>query len=364
MNKIKLLSLLFAATLLIGCDPSKDEPNLQYKPSIYVVGYGGVNLYSMYVAKLWKNGVTQNLTDGTVFDTSANVYMTSSAEANSVFVSGDDIYVAGREQCNLRGDYIVKLWKNGEAQNFTDGFAGSSAISVFVSANDVYVAGVDGYIAKLWKNGIGQNLTDGTRYAAAISVFVSDNNVYVAGDEYNEQYICIAKLWKNGIAQNLTDGTRYAAATSVFVSDNNVYVAGNELNGQEGIWTAKLWKNGIAQNLTDGTHDAWANSVFVSGNNVYVAGYEDNEQGIHVATIWKNGVAHDLTDGKNNASAYSVYIFGVDLYATGYEIDATHPWFPSIGYCAIAKLWKNGVAQDLTDLNSYPYAVATSVFVK
>jgi hypothetical protein len=41
---------------------------------------------------------------------------------------------------------------------------------------DVYVAGVNGNFAKLWKNGVAQNLTDGTCYAEARSVFVVKRN--------------------------------------------------------------------------------------------------------------------------------------------------------------------------------------------
>ena len=43
---------------------------------------------------------------------------------------------------------------------------------------DVYVAGYEysfqagSQVAKLWKNGVAQNLSDGTRYAMAYSVFV------------------------------------------------------------------------------------------------------------------------------------------------------------------------------------------------
>jgi len=67
---------------------------------------------------------------------------------------------------DLKGVYVVggredaKLWIDGKAQNLTGGV---EAYSVYVSGENVYVAGVglgqDGYaVAMLWKNGIAQTL--------------------------------------------------------------------------------------------------------------------------------------------------------------------------------------------------------------
>src|SRR5690606_31364312 len=78
--------------------------------------------------------------------------------------------------------------------------------------------------------------------------------------------------------------------------------------------------------------------------------YEDNGT-YKVAKIWKNGVAQDLTDGSTLAFAYSVFVSGSDVYVSGSESNGTNH---------DAKLWKNGIAQDLTN-NSI--AEAVSVFV-
>jgi len=332
--KVKKWSLTISIAIILAA-----TTNLSKAQDVYIAGG----------STLWKNGKAQSLTGVKNFLIAASVY-----------VAGNDVYVAGTEK-NTQGMSVATLWKNSVAQNLTDinGKQNTVANSVFVSGNDVYVVGsiskgsdFKGYthVAMLWKNGVAQNLTDGKHNASAESVFVSGNDVYVAGSE-NAKGNYVVMLWKNGIAQNLTDGKHDAVAHSVYVSGNDVYVAGEERI--KGLFIAKQWKNGIAQNLTDGKHDAAAYSVYVSGNDVYVAGVE-GAGGFggyfqsHVAMLWKNGVAQDLTEGKDFiAEAHSVYVSGNDVYVVGRSKLNT-------------KLWKNGEAQNLTEGEG---SVANSVFV-
>ena len=300
---------------------------------------------NVFVATLWKNGKAQNLTDGTYF-----------AGARSVYVSDRDVYVAGYEY-NAQGGSIAKLWKNGVAENLSDGtYRGAGAISVFVSGSNVYVAGVDDGGATLWKNGVAQKLTDGSSWSQANSVYVSDNDVYVVGWKHNEKDILVATLWKNGVAQYLTDGTRDAEVHSVYESNGDVYIAGSERSVQNRwVWIAKLWKNDAVQNLTDETKaSGGANSVLVSSGDVYVTGRDEGTlfSGSYVenfksgsATLWKNGIPQHFTDGTNYSDANSVFVAGSDVYVAGED-------------AGIAKLWKSGVAQNLGS------GTAWSVYVK
>jgi len=340
---------------------------------VYVVGYEK-NAQGINVATLWKNGIAQRLTDGT-----------RNAIAESVFVLDNDVYVVGYEKSGqeyefeqLLDDYsdeydlikdyysIATLWKNGVVQNLTDGIRSNAyANSVFVSGSDVYVAGSIGSIAVLWKNGIAQNLTDGTRSASANSVFVSGNDVYVLGREVVNPYwgYDIVTLWKNGVVQNLTDGNFRAFDRSFFVSGNDVYITGyaEEIGSSRNY---KLWKNGIVQNLTDGNFDGigGASSVFVSGNDVYLAGHEGN-----CIKLWKNGITQNLTDGTRFIwGSISVYVLGSDVYVAGNERTGKKYHRESYGneiedYYSVATLWKNGVAQKLSD--GTRNAFANSVFV-
>jgi hypothetical protein len=222
---------------------------------VYVVGYNNNNYPTPSVARLWINGVAQDLTDGT-----------KPAEAYSVYVSGNDVYVAGYE------GNVAMLWKNGVAQDLTDGTKPATANAVYVSGSDVYVVGVEDGVVMLWKNSVAQSLTNKTVWAKVRSVFVSGNDVYVVGTaELN-----VVKLWKNGVAQNLP-----ASYGVVYVSGSDVYMA-----------DGGLWKNNVLQyNLTG--EFTWLSSIFVSGNDVYVGGTEwidNNNYGVATGKLWKNGV--------------------------------------------------------------------------
>ncbi|MDL2231726.1 hypothetical protein LJB85_03200 [Porphyromonadaceae bacterium OttesenSCG-928-L07] len=299
-------------------------------PNVYAVGYEW-DADANNIATLWVNGKAQVL-DGTI-----------DSWVQSVFVSGNDVYVAGHD------GRVATLWKNGVAQPLTDGTKYALPVSVFVSGNDVYTAGYEvnaggKQVATLWKNNVPQSLTDGIRLANATSVFVSGNDVYVVGIEENASGFHVPFLWKNAVPQSLTDGTKFAMASSVFVSGSDVYIAGNEGN------SAVLWKNGVPQSLTAGSTPAAVYSVSVSGNDVYAVGYEKNAANMGVATLWKNGVPQPLTDGTNDAVAYSVFVFDNDVYVAGYETEDG---------VKMATLWKNGVPQVL----STNFSEANSVFV-
>ena len=340
INRIFIIAVIGLMLGLLSChknDPVNNE-DPPFNPTVYVAGYEQ-NANGISVAKLWKNGVAQNLSDGT-----------TNAGAYSVCVFLNDVYVCGYET-NILGFQNATLWKNGVPVNLnlTGGTATdisvihSQAYSVDVFGGNVYVAGQLGLDKRvvLWKNGVVQPLPNtGNFQSCAYLVYVSGNNadVYVAGD-----YAILgfnATLWKNGEIQSLKQSGKQCTGRSVYVYGKDVYVAGGDYD------TAVVWKNGVAQSLADGI----AFSVFVSfdGSDVYVAG----RVGLYDAVVWKNGVVQNLTDGSHFFStAYSVFVHPNtnDVYAAGNDGN-------------VAVVWKNGVAQKLT--NGAYEAVARSVFVK
>jgi hypothetical protein len=319
---------------------------------VYVVGFEA-NDKHLGVAKLWKNGVAQNLSDGSTH-----------VEGISIYVSGNDVYIVGNEResmfvCPERGISTPKFWKNGIVQNLSDEAAYTTVTSLYVSDNNVYVTGTkrdtQSFVAKLWINEVLHNLSDSTEYAWAESVYVSNNDIYVAGTKNWTSLI----LWKNGIAQNFINRYYNGHIKSVYVHNDDVYIIGTESNAAH-KFVAKLWKNGIEQSLTDGTYAAWAQSICVSDGDVYVAFLEQNAQKHFNAKFWKNGVVQNLTDGSRYSAANSVYVFGSDVYVVGYENKGKPNGYGGLN--AVAVLWKNGVAQNLTDGNYEAHAYC--VFVK
>lgn len=308
MKKSILVSfaVLFAAVVAVGCKGS--PKNKEYVYDVYVAGWERED------PMLWKNGEPTKLPqkdEGSV--------------ATAVFVSGNDVYVAGLE-CVYDGGqdqenpsrYVGAFWKNGVISRFTDLAGKADGIEInglFVSGSDVYVVGQDKFgeepVAMLWKNGIAETLSDGSKSAYAYSVFVSGNDVYVAGS-----YDGVA-LWKNKILSKYTNGS-HSGARSVFVSGNDVYVVGYERRGSKVaamLWTKRgesgSWES---KNLTDGSRDAYANSIYVIDNHIYIAGWEEKENSpLDIAMLWTKAPDSDtweakkLTNGEDMAKAYSVY---------------------------------------------------------
>lgn len=183
----------------------------------YAVFVSGTDVYvsgqAIYEAAVWKNEDAPVILDKDHY----------ASNISSLFVSDGNIYAAGYTKSGMTNPSIATLWKNNTPTVLSDGTKYTEANSIFVSGNDVYIAGsemIDAAhcIAILWKNGVRTNLSDATKYTEAYSVYVLGNDVYVAGSEMNsEEGKYTAILWKNGVRTNLTDGTVNTRAFSVFI---------------------------------------------------------------------------------------------------------------------------------------------------
>jgi len=285
-----------------------------------------------YNALYWKNGNPVTLSDD--------------GDAISIAVSGNDVYVAGSLRIYSGTESVhACYWKNGNVTLLPDNTRSgdpeerypitsksSLANSIFISGGDIYIAGgervgretspssgIDCISAVYWKNGnevylikggYGSSLAD-----EANSIFVAGQDVYACG-------ALEAQYWKNGTYFYLagsgpSSGLR-TEANSICVSGSDVYVAGTQSDGEpvQGYFgtsyrdVAKYWKNGIAVNLSDGTKEAYATSIAVSGNDVYVAGGEEKTAGTgdYVAKYWKNGSPVILGDVTKYSEAYSIFL--------------------------------------------------------
>ena len=358
-NKAKLFTQrLFTAAIILLCLNSCSKKDNSIPQTSPILPSGPITANK--IAKIWKNGIATSITDGS-----------KNAQANSVYVVGNDIYVAGYESNGT--NKVAKVWKNGIATSLTDGSGNSEGLSICVSGSDVYVAGSEydsragGTKAVLWKNGVATYFTDGQWLATANSVYVNGNDVYVAGSFMKvtgSTGTPVAVLWKNGVATTFPDYS--TAATSVYVYNNDVYVSSYE-SGNNGH--AKLWTNGVPVTIGDDVQSSAVQSVFVSAGNVYLCGAVAKATApitSPMATLWKNNKITFLTDGTTLALANSVNVTNNDVYVAGYQYSGTTTTVTSQGSNSvegrnIAKLWKNGIATSLTD--GTKAAAANSVFV-
>ncbi len=300
------------------------------EPNVYLCGYNG------NTAAYWKNGQLFQLPGGTF--------------AHSIFLQGNDIYISGEENgaAGLRAMY----WKNGSPVYLTDGTYAAVANSIWVAGSDVYVAGYQRTAndpnyqasARYWKNGVPVSLTAGTPTNSGVlyAIRVVGNDVYAAGFTRNDFLgNGVATYWKNGIAYPLHDSTNsIVSALALFVDGDDVYVGGQVKPGigLAGVPVAKYWKNGVGVSLTDGTRHACIYGLFVKNNDVYAVGSESSGfGGRSVALYWKNGSVNWLTDGTQNATATSVFVKDNDVFIAGGEDD----------FYLNAVYWKNGLVQPL-----------------
>ena len=269
---------------------------------VYVAGYRYDSTLRKNVATLWKNGTPQTLGR-------------EEGRALSVFVDGQDVYVAGWE-INDEDIRVATVWINGEAWDMSDGKFHAEANSVTVSGPNVWAAGWENYLdldlAVAWKNGMFSDLNrQFENKAEALSVFAYEGNVYIAGYEESgsgDDKKKIATLWKNDAytRTNLSDGQDDAEARSVFVADGIIYAVGTE-NGIPTLWVDDEEPIKIAGLAGD------ANSVYVKGENIYVAGRNNSGR----ATLWVNDESPAILSTESSR-ANSVFVAGGHVFVAGW----------------------------------------------
>lgn len=320
-----ILVLLFAS-----CKKTTNDTIQSTIPHVYITG----TIYD--TATLWIDSLETRLPlKGTY------------SRGRSVFVSGNNVYVAGADEG------AAALWKNSVETILGNT---STANSVFVAGNDTYVAGVANGYAVYWKNGVENRLqrTPGRDHGYANSIFVVGSDVYVAGELYPSDINIqngIATYWKNNVPTELVSDSIFSKACSIFVVDTTIYIAG--LISHIGF-QATYWKNGVPTTLA--TSSSIACSICVSGSDVFIKGTQW-VNGTYMTTFWKNGIATYLSPGQLDTDANSIFVFGKDVYMAGTI------WNLPSSYNA--GWWKNGnpvIIGPYTNVANQ--SLANSIFVK
>lgn len=297
-------------------------------PSVYAAGGDGCSVI------LWKDGEPEILSSG-------------SGTASSLFLDGEDVYVAGYEYEN---GYLARVWKNGEQMSRLE-YEGCNtyANSIFVEDGDVYACGYTvmenpRQIAPvMWKNGAGSILPSVSSYAEANAVAVGDGRVYVAGYDYNPDYdmgnYMYGILWQDGLREELTDGSGSVSFTDMFVADGSLYISGNRDAGPF------IFSNGSFTDLP-AMGSTVATSVYVYNGDVYACGYidasvrDENSDIIprYIAVMWKNGEMSQFSDGTTAAMPMSIWVSDGNVFIGGSDSEeSVSPYVR--GYAVI---WKNG----------------------
>jgi len=346
--------LVILASVTLGCGSGSKSKVQPQPPDVYVAGFEIADS-GYHIAKYWKNGAPLVLGAGTY-----------GSWANSIVVSGSDVYAAGTEG-SADGD-VAKYWLNGVAVPLSAHGVGNeacTAISIFVDGNDVYAAGVCQGVGQYWKNGVSVALTDAANYGEAWSIVESDGDVYVAGWQYVTTRINptltytgpVAMLWKNGVPTELSDPLGVGIAQSIFLSGTDIYVAGNSCQAVQppppppGCNLATYWKNGTPVVLTDQTNTG-ATSIFVTASDVYVAGnYTYGTGSNNIGDLWKDGTLTPLTTVPSAAN--QVVVSGSDVYVAGASTNFQGQ--------EVAGYFKDGVFTSVTDGTHFASGYAMTV---
>ncbi len=296
---MKTLKTILAITLILffaSCSKNDDAvptndseqvyPPYVYTANVYVAG--GTN----NTATVWKNGVPTPLSNGTM--------------ATCVFVTGNDVYVGGRQKVTgapTKG----KIWKNGVETILSAGYYNVMVNSIFVSGNDVYACGFvqnsgGGQSACYWKNGTLKLLSNTQGFSAedsATGICVLGNTVYVSGNESNNSFYLIAKVWKivdvnTPVATTLSVTGIDTYTTGITVNGTNVYVSAYEKinNKTIPVYFTNLTKTALPYRTNT---DGWANGIALNSGNIYVSGYDTNNLASSNSYFWKDGVTTNLT---------------------------------------------------------------------
>ena len=226
-----------------------------------------------------------------------------------VVIPDHDVYFC-TTQTKSDGKFIASVFKNGKLMNITQPPSNNaSAASVFISGNNVYLAGreiVSNSLAyaTLWTDGVPKRLTNGTSYAVANDVISVGSDVYVVG--YDNRMAC---FWKNGVKTVLENVNSGSANSIANATSGDIYIGGNIFfNGKD---RAVIWKNGSRTLLGNESESSTVSKVLVSGNDVYAKGMIGNRD-----VIWKNNQEMPL-GFLGTVSVYDFYVSGQDMYILG-----------------------------------------------
>lgn len=320
-------------------------------------------------AVLWKDGVPVFLTN--IPGNTGYHY----ADGVQSMVYNNDVYVLGAEYDSTVANGVtglIKIWKNGVSTNITSGNTNAMGAAFDIYNGDIYVAGSESSSTqpsqiKVWKNGVASVLSKDTfTYAEVYDIKVINGDVYVCGacnSNSNQLSFTRAVYWKNGQINVLPNSGYYGSANSISYSNGDIYISGEEQTVVAQS-VALYWKNGIKStlNIPQGYNSGYARKIFIDNTDVYVAGntsFYSTNQGTSYNNVlyWKNNSTvflSNYTTPNISPDITGLFVKNNIVYTVGYVY----------GVISNPLYFQNNVPVPLTGFSPGQYVYANTIFVK
>lgn len=210
-----------------------------YVASIYVSGANVYTCGGLY------NSFSSSYTCVSWLNSTLNYLLNSqgtqgvSGLVSGMSVNGANVYICGNISTNSGNNRNAAYWLNGTPTVLTN-VTSASANSIFISGPDLYLAGAISGIDQYWTNGTPTLLKPNPTnrgVAPGRNLYVSGGNVYVLAQSNGS-----AKYWRNGRMIGLTTAEfNGSIATCIDGIGNNLYIGGCS-DGANQIWG--YWVNG------------------------------------------------------------------------------------------------------------------------
>lgn len=210
---------------------------------VYVAGSNNI------VACYWKNGVKTILGNNK-----------GNSIANKIIIEGADVYISGgQSESPFSYDFVGLYWKNNIVNPVVDN---GMLNTIDVKGDNVYVAGYEDTDVRntvFWKNNtpVKYSIENG-KYLYINDLQLYDNDVYSVGT-ISANRISSAVYWKNNVATTLktSPGSTSNNADDITIVDDIFFICGSENS------KAKIWINNEEKFLSDGTNSERASGIFV-----------------------------------------------------------------------------------------------------
>lgn len=275
-----------------------------YRDTIYIVGCEAVGemiddgYYDPYPAN---NGVLWSFVLGKEEEITRKVYggVSQNSSAVDVVYSNGEVYACGFDSPGF--DRRALWWKGEEKVELTDGSTDALAYCIAADGDDVYVGG---YIqsaenskagsAVIWKNGVAQNLTEGDILAKVNRIVIANGHVYAAGAYRGpEDASWRGAMWTDGELNLFTEAVGVEVYGLHVNEDGSWIVHGNMTTEDRQIVACNWHSDGTVDVLSPEIYTCQGAGLLVLDKDVYSlgnsTGYDDDFNLIGQGYLWKNG---------------------------------------------------------------------------